>query len=491
MYPVSGRTVKKIIFFARLIPKHSKKHCRCDHSLKTGELQNMKMERLGFLEKLGFGSYSAASNIVYQFKSLYYLFFLTEVLNIPMGVAGTILSLGIVWDAVNDPLVGLFAVNHRFKNGDRVRPFAIYSAVPWAVTLVLIFTNFHASRAGTVIIASVGYFLFELFYTANDIPYNCMAGLATNEDADRRSINVHRNLGSCVGTAIGAVACFPLLNLFGALDDNGNLDPANGSRGFFLAACVMAAVCIFGGLAHYFTTKERVQPKKEEEEHVSIFRVFRVLYCYRPFVLNTLYILFYGVITLSLLTCLTYYCTYVRGSADDVTVIEAAYLAASLVTTLFVSKIDAKLGRKKTMLLGGVLFALGKIWFILDPYSQAALYLNCISTGVAVAITYVMFNTNRNNLSDLIEWREGRRYDGMIGTADNFSTKLGEALAAKLLTGTLARAGYDAALAVQPESAIRAINAMMGWVPAIFGVLIIVIVPFLGIEKEMKKMHAE
>ena len=451
----------------------------------------MIKEKLKFSEKLGFGSYSAASNIVYQFKSLYYLFFLTEVLRLSMATAGTILSLGIVWDAVSDPLVGWFAVNHRFRNGERVRPFALYSAVPWAVTVVLIFANFHASQTVTVILASLGYFLFELLYTATDIPYNCMAGLATNADADRRSINVHRNIGSCVGTAIGAVACFPLLRLFGGLDDNGNLNPETGSRGFFLTACVMAAVCIIGCLIHYFTTKERVMPENTEEERVGIFHVFKVLYSYRPFVLNTVYILFYGVINLSLLTCLTYYCTYVLGSADDVTFIEAIYLAASLVTTLFVSRIDAKLGRKKTMVLGGILFAAGKLWFIIDPFSTAALYVNCITTGMAVSITFVMFNTNRNNLSDLVEWREGRRYDGMIGTADNLSSKLGEALAAKLLTGALARAGYDANLSVQPDSAIRAINAMLGWVPAIFGVGIIVTVLFLNIDKEMEKMRGK
>ena len=446
--------------------------------------------KLKFTEKLGFGIFSAASNIVYQFKSLYYLFFLTEVLRIPMGTAGTILSLGIVWDAVNDPLVGWFAVNHRFKNGERVRPFALYSAVPWALTVVLIFTNFHASRPVTVVIAALGYFLFELLYTATDIPYNCMAGLATHDDGERRSINVHRNIGSCVGTAIGAVACFPLLRLFGGLDENGNLNPETGSRGFLLTACVMAAICIAGCLVHYFTTSERVAPENAEEERIGIFHIFKALYSYRPFVLNTVYILFYGVINLSLLTCLTYYCTYVLGSADDVTVIEAAYLIASLVTTLFVSKIDAKLGRKKTMVLGGVMFVVSKIWFIFDPFSVPAMYVNSVLTGVAVAITFVMFNTNRNNLSDLVEHREGRRYDGMIGTADNLSTKLGEAIAAKLLTGALAAAGYNADLAVQPASAVRAINAMLGWVPAVFGLCMIVTVLFLNIDREMATMHS-
>ena len=446
------------------------------------------MERLKLKEKIGFGSFSAASNIVYQFKSLYYLFFLTEVLRIPMGTAGTILALGIVWDALNDPLVGYFAVNHRFKNGERVRPFALYSAIPWALTVVLIFTNFDATQTVKIMVAAAGYFLFELLYTATDIPYNCMAGLATNVDEDRRSINVHRNIGSCVGTAIGAVACFPLLNIFGGLDDNGNLDPQTGSRGFFLTACVMAAVCIFGCLIHYITTKERVVPQNEEEEHVGLLYIFKVLYTYKPFVLNTIYILFYGIINLSLLTCLTYYCTYVRGSADDVTLLEALYLVASLVTTLFVSKIDETIGRKKTMLLGGVFFVVGKLWFIIDPLSAPGLYVNCVSTGIAVAITFVMFNTNRNNLSDLVEWREGRRMDGMIGTADNLSTKLGEALAAQLLTRMLAVAGYDANLTVQPDAAVKAINSMLGLVPAFFGLAIIVVVLFLNIDTEMEKM---
>jgi Na+/melibiose symporter-like transporter len=43
------------------------------------------------------------------------LFFLTNVLKIPMGWAGAIIAIGTVWDAVNDPLFGYYAVNHRFK----------------------------------------------------------------------------------------------------------------------------------------------------------------------------------------------------------------------------------------------------------------------------------------------------------------------------------------------------------------------------------------
>ena len=61
---------------------------------------------LKFGEKFGFLTFSTASNVVYQFKSIYYLFFLTNVLKIDVLVAGMILTIGTVWDAVNDPLIG-------------------------------------------------------------------------------------------------------------------------------------------------------------------------------------------------------------------------------------------------------------------------------------------------------------------------------------------------------------------------------------------------
>jgi sugar (glycoside-pentoside-hexuronide) transporter len=447
--------------------------------------------KLSFLEKLGFGSFSLGSNIVYQFKSIYYLFFLTNVLKINVLVAGTILALGTVWDAINDPLVGLYAINHRFRNGESVRPFALWYAVPWAISTVLLFTNFNLGDTGTVVLAAIIYFVFELFNTAVGIPYNSMGNLATNLDADRRSINVYRNLGGCFGMAIGAVSCFPLLELFGALDEKGNLfDIQTSSRGFFYVALIMGVICIIGCLTHYYSTKERVRPQ-EEEERISLFKSFKMLYAYRPFLMNTLYIICYGIIVLLVMTCLNYYCTYVMGSSAAATAIQAAYLVSSVAVSFLISLIDRKLGRKKTMLLGGLFFILGKIWFLIDPFSVGAIYVNAVTMGVAVTITFVMFNTNRNNLSDLIEWRAGRRLDGMIGTADNLSAKLGEAAATELIALSLAAAGFDANLAVQPESAIRCINAMLGWVPAAVGALLMVVVLFLNIDKEMALMNAQ
>jgi len=455
------------------------------------ETSAQAIPRTRFPEKLGFCTFSTASNVVYQFKSIYYLFFLTNVVKLDVLVAGTILTIGTIWDAVNDPLIGFWAVNHKFKNGEHVRPLAIWFALPWAFTVVLLFTDFGLSNGAAVTVALLIYLLFELFNTFVGIPYNSMGSLATNLDEDRRSINVFRNFGGALGAGIGAVACLPLLKLFGALDASGNLIDASSSRGFILTACVMGAVCVAGCLVHFFTTKERVKPIAEDDEKLSVKTVFGMLFKCKSWVLNMCYIICYGVINLLLMSCITYYATYVLGSTAAATAIQAAYLVASIGSSFLVSAIDRAIGRKKTMLAAAALFVIGKIWFVINPFSIGAIYVNAITVGIAVTITFVMFNTNRNNIVDLIEWQSGRRIDSLVSTADNLASKLAVAGATQLVAVALSASGFDAKLSVQPEAAINTINAVLGWVPMLVAVVMMVVIWFLNIEDDTKKMLEE
>ncbi|HWS29970.1 MAG TPA: glycoside-pentoside-hexuronide (GPH):cation symporter [Clostridia bacterium] len=455
--------------------------------VKTTSLPRMRMG-----EKLGFLAFSSASNVVYQFKSLYYLFFLTNIMKVDVLLAGAILTIGTIWDAVNDPLIGFWAVNHRFKNGESCRPLALWFAVPWAVTVVLLFTDFGLTGNLQLIAALLIYLVFELFNTYVNIPYNSMGSLATDLDADRRSINVFRNLGGCLGSGIGAVACLPLLKLFGGLDAHGNVVQGGASsRGFMYTAVVMGAVCILGCFAHYFTTKERVKPIAEKEERLSAKAVAKMLFSNRSWVLNMLYIICYNIINLLLMTCLTYYATYVMKSTGAATSIQVAYLVAAVAASFLVSPIDKALGRKKTMLLAALIFIVGKLWFVLDPFSVGALYVNAATVGIAVTITFVMFSTNRNNIVDIIEWKNGRRLDSLVSTADNLVSKLAVAGATQLITVSMYLSGFDAGVKEQPAATIHTINAMIGWVPMVVAMLMFVVLMFLDVEKDTKKMLKE
>ena len=445
---------------------------------------------IGFAEKLGFCTFSTASNVVFNFKDLFYLFFLTNVMGIKIAHAGIITAIGIVWDAVNDPLVGFWAVNHRFKNGEMCRPLALWCAVPWAITTVLMFTCFDVAYGLKLGIAVAVYFLFELFNTFAAIPYNSMGSLATNRDSDRRAINVARNLGGCIGSAIGALALYPLLGLFGGLDEAGNVLQDNaGRRAFFFAAMVMGAVCIIGSLAHYFTTRERIHEQKEAESKIRFLDAVKMLLHRRSWVMNALYVICYGMLNLLIMSTINYYATYVLGSAAAATPILAVFLVMSVIATLLAIPIDKKIGRKHTMILSAAVYLAGKIWFILDPYSMGAIYVNSVTVAFSMALAFVCFNTNRNNIADLVEYQSGRRIDSLVSTCDNLAAKLSKAGTNLLMTGALAAAGFNADLPAQPQTAVNTICALLGWVPMLVAAVMLVVVCFHPIEKEMTAME--
>jgi glycoside/pentoside/hexuronide:cation symporter, GPH family len=445
-----------------------------------------------FGEKLGFLTFSGANNIVYQFRSMYYLFFLTNVLKVSMGWAGFIVTAGTVWDAVNDPMIGYWAVNRKFKNGEKIRPFTLWHSVPWAATVVLIFTDFGTPQMVSAVIALVLYLLFQVFNTTISLPYNSMGGLATNRESDRRSINVFRNLGACIGSAIGAVACLPLLKVFGALDSKGNLS-AGAPRGFFIVALIMGTIMVIGSLIHYATTKERVKQISDEDSKMTPKQIFNMLFQCRSWWYNSVYIICYGVINFLLMSSLTYYATYVMGSTASATMIQASYLTASVLTSFIVSPIDKLLGRRKSMMMAAIIAIVGKIWFIVQPFSTGAIYLNAITVGISVTFAFVLFNTNRNNIVEIVEARNGRRIDSMIATTDNLASKMATAGATLLSTLLLDNAGYNANLAVQPAPVITVINNMLGWAPAAASIIMIAAAFFLPIEKEYatakEKLH--
>ena len=430
--------------------------------------KNITKEKVKLSEKLGFAIFSTSTNIIFNFKSAYYLLFLTNVLNVPVLTASTILTLGTIWDAINDPLIGFWSVNHKFKTGEKVRPLALYFAIPWAITIVLMFSNFKLSSALTVAACLIIYFFFEAFYTFLCIPYNSMGALATNNDADRRSINSFRSLGGTLGSGIGAVAVLPIVKLFGGLQGEGAIIGPTDAPALFKTAVLMAVLCIIGCFAHYFTSKERVHQESDNEEKIGFFETFKMLFAIKPWVLNMLYILCYGIDTALVLNTINYYAAYILGASSKATPILAGYLVVAIISAIIISKIDKKLGRTKTMTIAALAQVITKIPFIINPYSMFSIYLNAAGVGFGGTVAFIMFNTNRNNITDMVEFKYGRRIDSMVATCDNLITKTAEALAVQGMGIFLANAGMNAELGInQPSTALRAICMLLGWVPLI------------------------
>ena len=439
-------------------------------------------------EKLGYMAYSTSANIVFNFKSLYYLIFLTNVLQIPVLTAGTMMTLGTIWDVTNDPIIGVFAGNVKFKSKEKIRPYLLVIAIPWALGLVLLFTDFNLTQTLAVIVSLLIFFFYEIANTFRGIVYNGLGALASDNDDDRKSINAFRSLGACLGSGIGAVAVTPIVRLFGGLQEKNAIIGKGDARALFLTALVMGALCVFCCLVHYFTSKERVQEKEEHDDSVSIKDTYKMLFKCKSWVWNMLYIMGYGICNTLIMSAINYYAAYILGSSSKATPILAAYLVVSIIMSLLTPKIDTLLGRKKTMYLGVISQIAGKVIFMLNPTNEIFIYINAISVGFGATITFIMLNQNRNNISDVVEIQNHRRLDAMVSTGDNLASKLAEALVTQLMAFALAAAGFNEALKINQTVATKnVICGLLGLVPCIVLVGMLITIRFLDIEKEKKE----
>ncbi|MBQ6492691.1 MAG: MFS transporter [Erysipelotrichaceae bacterium] len=453
----------------------------------------MAKEKKGLIslpEKLGFMSFSTSTNIVFNFKSTYYKYFLTSILLIDPVAASNMALIGTIWDIVNDPLIGVWANNVRFRSKERVRPWLLYIAVPFALGMVLLFTDFHVNEKWDIILGLVVFFFYEIANTFRGIPYNGMGALASPDDSDRKSINAFRSLGACLGSGIGAVAVPMIVKMFGGLKDHKVINSSD-SGAIFRSAVFMGVLIVIGCLIHYFTTAERVKQVSEDEEKIGIVETYRMLFKCRSWVRNMFYVMCYGVSTCLLTSSITYYCAYVLNDSSKATPIMAVYLLFSIIFSILTPKIDSLLGRKKTMAVAALIQVLGKIPFIMSPYNVVNAYINAAATGIGLTMTFILFNTNRNSISDIVEIQNGRRLDTMVSTGDNLASKIAEAAVDKLFLVALAAAGFSAKLAneglLQNIATQNTINALLGWIPALVALAMMLVALTIDTEKEYQE----
>ncbi|MBR4485218.1 MAG: MFS transporter, partial [Erysipelotrichaceae bacterium] len=379
-------------------------------------------------------------------------------------------------------------------SGEKVRPWLLYIAVPYALGMVLLFTDFGVSERWDIILGLTVFFFYEIANTFRGIPYNGMGALASANDDDRKSINAFRSLGACLGSGIGAVAVPMIVKAFGGLKDHKVINSSD-SPAIFKSALFMGVLIVAGCLIHYFTTKERVRQVSDNEEKIGIIETYRMLFKCKSWVRNMFYVMCYGVSTCLLTSSITYYCAYVLNNSSLSTPIMAAYLVASIVFSIITPRIDSLLGRKKTMGLAALLQVIGKIPFILAPASIINAFINAVFTGMGLTMTFVLFNTNRNSISDIVEVQNGRRLDSMVATGDTLVSKIAEAAVDKLFLVALAAAGFSAKLAdeglLQNAATQNTINALLGWIPALVGLLMFVVCIGIDTDKELKEAIAE
>jgi len=134
--------------------------------------------------------------------SVLYLVFITNVIGISPGIAGTIIMISKAWDAINDPLMGMITDRTKTKIGRR-RPFILVGGILLIPALALLWLPH--SINGTFFKVVYMLLTYLLYYTVNTIiavPYSALSTEITNDFNERNKVNLTRLIFSMVATAI-------------------------------------------------------------------------------------------------------------------------------------------------------------------------------------------------------------------------------------------------------------------------------------------------
>lgn len=212
--------------------------------------------------------------------------YFSDVLGLGLVATGLILALTKIWDAVNDPMMGMLVDKTRTKWG-KCRPWVISMSIPLCVSLILLFApvdfgekfgtftvsqidlaatlntfdeGFHVVREvskpiskGNFWYAVIAYILFYTFNTAVDIPYQGLTPLVFPESEKRVKAISWSNIVGSIGTILPSIVFFPIVYAF-----------SDERQGYFAAAIVFAVLAGIPIIASFFGIKEKVyiKPKK-------------------------------------------------------------------------------------------------------------------------------------------------------------------------------------------------------------------------------------
>jgi len=158
--------------------------------------------RLTFKEKAAYGLGAVGKDMVYMLSASYVLYYYQDLLGVNAITMGIILLVARVFDAFNDPFMGVIVAKTKTRWG-KFRPWLMIGTITNAVLLVLMFSAPPAASAGGIAAyAAVTYIMWGVTYTMMDIPYWSMVPAFTRSGREREGLSALARSCAGVGSAI-------------------------------------------------------------------------------------------------------------------------------------------------------------------------------------------------------------------------------------------------------------------------------------------------
>ncbi|MGL1893003.1 MAG: MFS transporter [Spirochaetaceae bacterium] len=388
------------------------------------------MKKLKFKEMATFASGDLFGGGAQLIIGFFYLRFLTDVVRINPILAGTVILLSKVWDAISDPLMGSITDNTRSKYGRR-RPYLLagFFLIVIAFTLLWYSPNL-ASQGSKFAFVVFSYMFYSTVSTVVMVPYTAMSSEISQVVKERDIVNGARLFFSQLSSLLGAVLPMLIVGMFSE------------KLGYVAMGLVFGLFYAVPFLGIFFWCKERT-PIPKERTHFSIKKTLS------PFKIKTyrsligMYLSAFFVMDV-VSAIFTYYMTYLIGREDLLELVLGTMLLTQIVALAFVVVLAEKIGKPKTFILGSIIFIIGA--FALGFYNVnwhiAAIFIISGVVGLGligcIVIPWIMFP----DVTDISELAFGERRSGAFAGFMTFMRKFSSAIGIWVVGFMLQFSGY-------------------------------------------------
>lgn len=436
-----------------------------------------KDKKIGAGEKAAFAVGEIYGSGGVAILSLLYLWFLVSIIQIPAGIAGTIIMLARIWDAFSDPLMGSISDNTRTKFGRR-RPYIFISAFLIIVALFLLFMPIGnwPNLTGKVVYVSFAHIFYSTVSTVFNVPYLSLTSEISENVKERSSMNFLRLALGMASTAI----CYLLISLFkDTIKDPTafSLVVAGTFSVFFAVPVLMTAL---------FTKERTPLPAQKLKFSFKHFAHTFKLKCFRRLLLMYVFSFVCNEIIANLIMMYVYNVT--AGSEQKVLGLSLTAIAnmsmllgAALIMPVSLTMLQKKVAKPFIFMCGIPAFILGTIGLAAFPRDAAIpaliiipLAVAGLGFGMAQMIPWLVFP----DVVDVAELKSNDRNPGAYNGTMTFFKKFSSGIAVLIIGWVLQGMGYDESLgtdALQPESAILGMRIILG-----AAVPLCLIVAFIG-----------
>src|SRR5215216_3806781 len=369
--------------------------------------------------KLLYGSGDWGISSIGMMRSIFYAIYLTDVVGLEPRLASFGALIGIVWDAVNDPIIGILSDRLNTRWGRR-RPFLLWFAIPFGLSFIMLWSapNWE-NQTLLMIYVTVAFMIADTLQTLISVPFLSLTPELTPDYDERTTLTSYRSFFQLVGALTVVVAAPAIVDI--VLASGGTQQ-----QGFMLVGAIFGGIgaiplLLIGLFVRETSTPEQTEPIPFRETLQAAWQNVPFRYAVGIHLLNWSAVDMVAV-------AFPYFLLYWVAGGDLLASInilgyELAYESAFFVILMSVCILCIPFwlwlarwrNKREAYMLGMMVWVLVQLMiFTIQPGNTRYLLVIAALAGIGVSAAYTLPDSM---FADVIEWdelRTRRRQEGIF-----------------------------------------------------------------------------